>query len=197
MMAHTIAELKKDLKVLLSKLEIEEKIKVVPKEDEDSPFEWTEREIRLDAAVSKDDKAEARRIIEEDEPTGRMVILTMTLKDTEMLELVLQRGGDPNFIEPDKYKFEHVTPLLEAEFGYEDREMFDMLLKYGADINMDTPEGTVLFVCLSFVEKSRRDIEDVKFLLDRGAELTQEMIDYVLDEQLPHKLIKFLLKYKK
>jgi uncharacterized protein len=64
---------------------------------------------------------------------------TVSKRHFEAAKLLLEKGADPNLYRP-PYNYPRLfTPLAQAIY-YEDREMVELLLKYGADVN--APDNT-------------------------------------------------------
>jgi hypothetical protein len=135
------------------------------------PFENDEngRLKRLKSAIEKEQFKKAKDIIDEGPPSGRMMI--EVLKNLEILEYALQKGGDPNFGE---IECEGIyTSVIDEAMRYGEKEAekrVDKLLEYGLDINKVYEDGkTVLDRTILLASERRWYSDNVKTLLKRGA----------------------------
>jgi hypothetical protein len=111
-------------------------------------------------------------------PSGRIVVMAANYYD--VLKLALEKGGDPNFTETDEtYYYANYSTAIENSLA--ERNGLDLLLDYGADINIKNIDGeTPLFnfVDLFFDNDEpgwTTDIyESIELLLSRSANVNEK-----------------------
>lgn len=148
-----------------------------------------DREDRFRAALDEDNSDEIKAIIDEGVPSGDMMMLAIIRKKKTVLEELLKAGGPPDYICDEELYTGDSLIQIALDIDY---DMVDILLKYGANIDLeielartvDTPhvsgQGTLLVEMLNeFYDSDNHDsdrrlaLTHMKFLLSRGADPTR------------------------
>ena len=108
--------------------------------------------VQLIHAIEKGDQSKAQNYLDQGldlnirgENGLTPLFYFITNKDIDSIELVLQLGADPNFnaiVYPEGGGYSWEYPPLVAMAGGGSNEIFDLLLKYGADPNTKGENGT-------------------------------------------------------